>query len=60
MIAWTEMKVKGLKEPPACVAWTNKEEEMLLKAGKDNIELGGTALGQAKRRKMSGMQASTL
>ncbi len=54
MIAWTEMRAKGLKEPQACVAWTNEEEVMLLKAGKDNIELGDTALGWAKRRKMSG------
>ncbi len=53
MIAWTEMRAKGLKEPLACVTWTDEEEVMLLKAGKDNIELGGTALGWAKKRKMS-------
>ena len=47
------MWAKGLKEPAACVPWTDKEEQMLLDASKENIELGDTALGRVKRRKMS-------
>ena len=47
------MQAKGLKEPTACVPWTDEEERMLLDASKENIELGDTALGRVKRRKMS-------
>jgi hypothetical protein len=50
---WKELQAKGLKEPAACVPWTDEEEWMLLDASKENIELGDTALGQVKRRKMS-------
>jgi hypothetical protein len=37
MIVWTEMRAKGLKELLAYVAWTDREEVMLLEAGKENI-----------------------
>jgi hypothetical protein len=50
---WKELQAKGLKEPAACVPWTDEEERMLLDASKENIELGDTALGRVKRRKMS-------
>ena len=40
------MQAKGLKEPAACVPWTDEEERMLLNASKENIELGDTALGR--------------
>jgi hypothetical protein len=50
---WKELQAKGLKEPAACVPWTDEEEWMLLDASKENIELGDTALGRVKRRKMS-------
>jgi hypothetical protein len=32
MIVWTEMRAKGLKMLQACVAWTDEEEVMMLKA----------------------------
>lgn len=44
---------KPPREPAACVPWTDEEERMLLDASKENIELGDTALGRVKRRKMS-------
>ncbi len=53
MNGWNELRAKGLKEPAACAPWTDEEERMLLDASKENIELGNTALGRVKRRKMS-------
>jgi hypothetical protein len=53
MNGWNELRAKGLKEPAACAPWTDEEERMLLDASKENIELGDTALGRVKRRKMS-------
>ena len=53
MNGWNKLRVKGLKEPAACVPWTDEEERMLLDASKENIELGDTVLGRVKRRKMS-------
>ncbi|KAL3799523.1 hypothetical protein ACHAW5_010291 [Stephanodiscus triporus] len=50
---WKGLQAKGLKEPVACVPSTDEEEQMLLDASKENIELGDTALGRVKRRKMS-------
>jgi hypothetical protein len=50
---WKELQAKGFKEPEACVPWTDEEERMLLDASKENIELGDTALGRVKWRKMS-------
>ena len=53
MLAWNKMRAKGLKEPAVCVHWTDEEERMLLNASKENIELGDTALGRVKKRKMN-------
>jgi hypothetical protein len=50
---WRQMKEKGLLEPTPCVPWTEEEESMLLDAGKECTNVMDTALGQAKRRKMS-------
>ncbi len=43
----------GLLEPTPCVPWTEEEESMLLEAGKEFTNAMDTALGRAKRRKMS-------
>ncbi len=53
MNAWRQMKEKGLQEPAPCVPWTDEEELMLLEASKECINLMDTALGRAKKRKMS-------
>jgi len=47
------MKAKGLVEPPPCVPWSDEEELMLLEVSKECTDLMDTALGRAKRRKMS-------
>jgi hypothetical protein len=51
--AWGQMKAKGLVEPAPCVPWTDEEELMLLEVSKECTDLMDTALGRAKRRKMS-------
>jgi len=51
--AWGQMKAKGLVEPPPCVPWSDEEELMLLEVSKECTDLMDTALGRAKRRKMS-------
>jgi hypothetical protein len=53
MLAWNKMRAKGLKEPAACVHWTDEKERMLLNASKENIKLGDTALGRVKKGKMN-------
>ncbi len=42
------------------MCWTDEEEVILLEVGKDNIKLEGTALGRAKRRKMSEYKQAVL
>jgi hypothetical protein len=51
--AWGQMKAKGLVEPSPCVPWSDEEELMLLEVSKECTDLMDTALGRAKRRKMS-------
>ena len=51
--AWGQMKAKGLVEPVPCVPWLDEEELRLLEASKECTDLMDTALGWAKRRKMS-------
>jgi hypothetical protein len=51
--AWGQMKAKGLVEPAPCVPWSGEEELMLLEVSKECTDLMDTALGRAKRRKMS-------
>jgi len=51
--AWGQMKAKGLVEPAPCVPWTDEEELKLLEVSKECTDLMDTALGRAKRRKMS-------
>ncbi len=53
MNVWQQMKEKGLREQAPCVPWTDEEELMLLEASKECIDLMDTALGRAKKRKMS-------
>jgi hypothetical protein len=50
---------KGVKRAVG-VCWTDEEEVILLKMGKDNIKLEDTALGRAKRRKMSECKQAVL
>ena len=50
---WRQMKEKGLLELVPCVSLMDKEELMLLEAGEECTDLMDTALGRAKRRKMS-------
>jgi hypothetical protein len=50
---WGQMKAKGLVEPAPCVPGTDEDELMLLEVSKECTDLMDTALGRAKRRKMS-------
>ena len=47
------MKAKGLVEPAPCVPGTDEDELMLLEVSKECTDLMDTAVGLAKRRKMS-------
>ena len=40
-------------KPAPCIPWTDEDELMLLEVSKECTDLMDTALGRAKRRKMS-------
>ena len=50
---WGQIKAKGLVKPAQCVPWMDKDKLMLMEVSKECTDLMDTALGQAKRRKMS-------
>ena len=47
------MKAKGLVELAPCVPWKDEDELMLMEVSKECTDLMDTAVGLAKRRKMS-------